>query len=238
MDLQLEQLVSLQDIDSKIIELNSLAGDLPQKVKLKEKQIDDLKLRINDNKIKIDDLEKEIRKLNSENEDSQSKLNKYKEQLFLVKSNKEYDALNDEIDYIKKSLSESENKFIAYETNKEELVDSNKNDKNDLEQLTDQLIKQQEILNETQSKSKVELDSLESKKKVIAESLNSNHLMQYNKLIDAMGVAVAPINNNCCGNCFSMMPAQMIIEIKSNNSIISCPSCSVIAFWQEETEEN
>jgi len=30
----------------------------------------------------------------------------------------------------------------------------------------------------------------------------------------------------------------MIIEIKSNNTIHSCPSCSVMAFWQEEMEEN
>ena len=70
MDLRLKQLISLQDVDSKIIEINSIAGDLPERVESKEKKINDLNLGIQNKNSKIEELEKEIRKLNAENEDS------------------------------------------------------------------------------------------------------------------------------------------------------------------------
>ena len=97
MDLQLKHLIRLNNLDSKIIEITSMTGDLPDRVKLKEKAINDLSLAIQNKESRIEELEKEVRKLNVENGDSQVKLDKYKEQLFLVKSNKEYDALNEEI---------------------------------------------------------------------------------------------------------------------------------------------
>ena len=36
MDSQLKNLILLQDVDSKIFEINSIAGDLPEKIKRKE----------------------------------------------------------------------------------------------------------------------------------------------------------------------------------------------------------
>tara|TARA_Y100001970_G_C13981878_1_gene723610 strand:+ start:72 stop:788 length:717 start_codon:yes stop_codon:yes gene_type:complete len=238
MDLQLKQLISLQDVDSKIIEINSMAGDLPERVESKEKKINDLNLEIQNKNSKIEELEKEIRKLNAENEDSQIKLDKHKSQLFLVKSNKEYDALNEEIDYLKTSLSESEDKFLSLETEKDELSDAKKIDETEIESLKEKLIKEQELLNKTMSDSELELNSLNTKRKGIVKDISDNHLSLYNKLKDALGMGIAPLNGGCCGNCFSMLPPQMVIEIKSNQIIHSCPSCSVMAFWREEMEED
>ena len=238
MDLQLKHLIRLNNLDSKIIEITSMTGDLPDRVKLKEKAINDLSLAIQNKESRIEELEKEVRKLNVENGDSQVKLDKYKEQLFLVKSNKEYDALNEEIDYLKKNMSESEDKFISLETEKEELSESKASDESDMDSLEQKLIKEKDILDKTTSESKAELDSLSSKRQEIAKNINESYLASYNKLKDAIGMGIAPLNDACCGNCFSTLPPQMIIEIKSNNTIHSCPSCSVMAFWQEETEEN
>ena len=102
MELQLKNLILLQDVDLKIIKINSIAGDLPERVRLKEKLINDLNLEVQNKNKRIEELEKEARKLDAENGDAQIKLDKHKEQLFLVKSNKEYDALNHEIDHLKK----------------------------------------------------------------------------------------------------------------------------------------
>ncbi len=238
MDLQLKHLIRLNNLDLKIMEITSMTGDLPDRVKLKEKAISDLSLVIENKEGRIEELEKEIRKLNMDNQDSQVKLDKHKEQLFLVKSNKEYDALNEEIDYLKKNISESEDRFIALETEKEELSESKESDKSEIDSLKEKLINEQDVLDKTTNESKSELDSLNSQREEVIKNINESYLASYNKLKDAIGMGIAPLNDACCGNCFSMLPPQMIIEIKSNNTIHSCPSCSVMAFWQEETEEN
>ena len=238
MDSQLKNLILLQNVDSKIIKINSIIGDLPQRIELKEKSINDLTLEVQHKNSRIEELEKEVRKLNADNQDSQTKLDKYKDQLFLVKSNKEYDALNEEIDYLKKNLSDSENQFIAMETEKEELIESKKVDETEINSLEEKLKKEKDMMDKATNESKIELESLGSEREEISKNISQNYLTHYNRLKNATGMGLAPLNDMCCGNCFSTLPPQMVIEIKSNKIIHSCPSCSVIPFWEENTEGN
>ena len=118
MNQELANLISLQNIDNEINEIKSLAGDLPKKVSIKEDRIQQLELELSNLNEQCENIEKEIRKFNSENEDSHAKLSKYKEQLYLVKSNKEYDALNNEIDHLKNTVSECDDKLVELEDDK------------------------------------------------------------------------------------------------------------------------
>ena len=104
MDQELKKLISLQHVDNEIQEIVSLSGDLPNRVNKKEAQLNDVKSKLESTNHKTAELEKDSRKISSEIEDSQAKLEKYKDQLFLVKTNKEYDALNSEIDHLKSCL--------------------------------------------------------------------------------------------------------------------------------------
>ena len=124
MNQELQKLISLQEIDNKIFEIESLAGSLPQRIEVKEDSIKNLNHEIQSVNTRIDEIEKDNRILKTETEDGASKLDKYKDQLYLVKSNKEYDALNMEIDHLKKLISSSEEKYISYESEKEKLLES------------------------------------------------------------------------------------------------------------------
>tara|TARA_B100000700_G_C14993349_1_gene832446 strand:- start:1142 stop:1861 length:720 start_codon:yes stop_codon:yes gene_type:complete len=237
MNQELENLISLQNIDTKILDIESLAGDLPQKVEKKEI---DLKEKTNELEIsnnRIDELDKENRKLTSEIEDGQSSLAKYKEQLFLVKSNKEYDALNNEIDHLKQSISESENKYILLEEEKEALLKSKETNESAISELSESLQKEKAKLESALSESKADLEQLHNNRKAMENKIPSSYLSQYNTLKDVKGMGVAPLNGDCCGSCYSMLPPQMVVEIKSNNIIHFCPSCSVYAYWEKEVEE-
>ena len=76
MDQELKKLISLQHVDNEIQEIVSLSGDLPNRVDKKEAQLNDIKSKLETTNQKIADLEKDSRKISSEIEDSQSKLDK------------------------------------------------------------------------------------------------------------------------------------------------------------------
>ena len=101
MDQELKKLILLQEVDNQIYDIKSLAGDLPNRVEKKESSLSDVQSQLEMINEKLDQLEKENRKIAAQIEDSRTQLDKYKEQLFLVKTNKEYDALNHEIDHLK-----------------------------------------------------------------------------------------------------------------------------------------
>ncbi len=97
----LEKLIELQDIDTRLYEIEELKGGLPEKVKTLATQIENLKTENDESSTRIDEIAKEVRSAAQIIEDGSVKLAKYKEQLYLVTSNKEYDALLKEIDLIK-----------------------------------------------------------------------------------------------------------------------------------------
>ena len=107
MNQTLEQLIKLQEIDQRLLEIKEHMGDIPGTVESQELEIASLNIENKQKQKRISEVEKIIRQREAEIEDFTSKLLKYKEQLFLVKSNKEYDAISQETDHMKITISES-----------------------------------------------------------------------------------------------------------------------------------
>ena len=86
----LEQLIKLQEIDQRLLEIKDFMGDLPATVESQENEMTTLESKNQNNQGRIKEIEKEMRYYESEIQDKSSKMEKYKDQLYLVKSNKEY----------------------------------------------------------------------------------------------------------------------------------------------------
>ena len=108
----MEQLIRLQNIDTKLKDLNDLLGDLPSKVEDLNNQEETTKNSIISKKSRSKDLDLEINKTELKVSDLSGKIDKLKDQLFLVTNNKQYDALMAEIDHLKEKRTSSENDLI------------------------------------------------------------------------------------------------------------------------------
>ena len=141
MNKTLESLVKLQNIDLRLIEIEELKGGLPETVQDQESELLLFDKQNNTNKERIKEIALDSRKIDGNIEDFTNKLAKYKEQLFLVKSNKEYDALTKEIDLMKEEVSNSENSLVSLEEEKINLDDSIKLANNKIEEVSQSLDK-------------------------------------------------------------------------------------------------
>ena len=237
MDQELKKMISLQDVDNQIYDIESLAGDLPNRVEKKENSLSHVQSQLEIINEELDKLEKENRKTAIDIEDSSVRLDKYKEQLFLVKTNKEYDALNHEIDHLKGIVSDSEEKSLTNESKIEDHEESKKVNKTELNELGTSLKIDKKNLQEALASSKDELEKLNKSRKIIANDINKSFLSTYDQLKVKRGTGVSSLSGSCCGSCFSTLPPQMLSEIKSNNIIHRCPSCSVFMYFEEDTVE-
>ena len=83
----IQQIVELQNIDSNLQEISELLGDLPVKVEeLKDKE-DSLVQSVKNAKERIKELDLELNKDETKMIDFKEKIDKHKDQLFLVTSN-------------------------------------------------------------------------------------------------------------------------------------------------------
>ncbi len=237
MNQTLEQLIKLQEIDHRLLEIRELMGDLPSTV---ESQEEELAILENDNKEKkqrVDGIDKEARHLEREIEDLNSKMTKHKDQLYLVKSNKEYDSLNNEIDHMKANISEFEEQLINIVDEKEKLEELMKLNSGKIETTYELLSSNKVELKSAMSETKNEKAELEKNRSVLFSSIEPIKLNDYEKIRENRdGTGMESIIGKACGGCYSQLPPQTIIEIKKNINIMKCPNCSILLFWDGAEE--
>jgi predicted nucleic acid-binding Zn-ribbon protein len=227
-------LIELQEVDIRLDELMEERGDLPLIVH-------DLEAKLNDKKEVLKNVQKELkgskisqREVELEVENAKAMLDKYEEQLYQVKTNKEYDAISLESEAAKQKEKEGDVELKA-------LSEAIKEKENSIEQIKSEL----SALEEELASNKVELKSrmnatakeeklLKKKRDVIIAKTSPDILKNYEMVRSARdGYGVAKIENSVCGGCFSYIPPQKIVEIKKMKKVYSCEFCGRILVWDE-----
>ena len=185
----------------------------------------------------IKEISSDVNKISASIDDNNVKLNKLKDQLYLVKSNKEYDALNFEIDHLKELIQTSEDKVIELEENKENIENNNKNQASDIDDFQKTLNDKNTELSVAISNTEKEESELNKSRLNVIDTIEAKFLSSYNMLREAKdGIGIINICSNACGACFTQLPKQTVIEVKENSNIVSCPNCSIYLFFEEELD--
>ncbi|SVC05211.1 uncharacterized protein METZ01_LOCUS258065, partial [marine metagenome] len=185
MNQTLEQLIKLQEIDHRLLEIKEYMGDLPMTVESQELEISTIHSENEHKQERIVNIDKDIRHHEAEIEDFSTKLKKYKEQLFLVKSNKEYDAISQEIDHIKTTISKSETVQLQFEEEKNELEEAIKLNTIKIESTKESLTSNQIELQSAMSETTHEQEKLESNRNILFKDIEPTYLNTYETLRNA-----------------------------------------------------
>ena len=94
---RLRALYELQQVNSKIDALRTLAGELPQEVKDVADEVEGLKTRLTNIENAIKECETMISDHRVRTESANASISRYKEQQNSVRNNREFDNLNKEI---------------------------------------------------------------------------------------------------------------------------------------------
>lgn len=227
---RLQTLWTLQTIDSKLDELRSVRGELPLEVADLEDEIAGLETRHQNFENEIDEFNKKIVGLKEEIEEAKRLEKRYNEQLNKVKNNREFDALNKEIEIQGLVVLSSEKKIgeteKAIEFKKEtiaELEEKLNGRRVDLEAKKAELT---EITAETQKEEEKVLSDREKAIKKMEDKLEK----AYTKIRGSVrnGIAVAPVVRGACGGCFAKIPPQLQSDIRQRKKIVICEHCGRI----------
>ena len=88
---KLKALYDLQQVDSKIDELRTLAGELPQEVKDMSDEVEGLKTRLSNIENDIKECETQISDHRVRTENANASISRYKEQQNNVRNNREFE---------------------------------------------------------------------------------------------------------------------------------------------------
>ncbi len=233
----LNSLMQLQSVDNKLQALEALKGDLPQQIQKLNDELQSLKDRHDAEKSALVEAKKSKLHWEGELETLDEKLNKYKEQLYAVTTNKEYDAITTEIDTAREKKDESEDMILALIEEEETRTEEEKNLAAEVEALQENLIEKEKELQEKIQATEKESLSYEDRRKELTASIQRNVLYQYERIRKGLGnTAVAEVRNYACDGCFSTIPPQRVVEIRMMDQLILCESCGRILVHKSEKE--
>ncbi|MCY7363249.1 MAG: hypothetical protein LH629_14465, partial [Ignavibacteria bacterium] len=89
----LKSFIELKNVDEELTDIAEEKGDLPENIELIISKIDSFKTRIDIKREELQNLENEKAKLIETDNSYEERINKYDEQKFDVRSNKEYDEI-------------------------------------------------------------------------------------------------------------------------------------------------
>ena len=231
----IEKIIQLQKIDSQLQEISELLGDLPFKVEKLKKEESSLIDSINNGKARLKELELDSSKSENQVKDIATKIEKHKDQLFLVTNNKQYDALQLEIDHLKTELDQLETKSLEFLEEKEQLLEKVKSEEENLGSLSNDLIERRTRLEALMDESSDKKTKLESDRNNQIIKIDKLILSQYERIQDARGgISVVEINSSACGGCGAFIPPQIVSEVRLGENTQTCDSCSRFLYWDSE----
>jgi uncharacterized protein len=223
---RLRLLYTLQRVDSNLDELHELKGDLPHLVEVLEKTLQEkdtlrksLEATVKHAHVRRDEIDLEI-------VTTKEKIEKYKEQQFQIKTNKQYDALTREIDV-------SQERVKTLEKEMETIEGKSANAKTDLETLAPELQDLKKELKERQAEldhvnkehEDEELKLRHEREKLIVR-IDKADVKSYERIRKALGgKAVVGVRRNACGGCFKRVPPQVSVELRKNSRLMTCEHC-------------
>lgn len=224
---KLHKLWNLQQIDSQLDEIKILKGELPMEVADLEDELAGLDTRIKRLKASVKDAEMEVSRIQTFSKDTDANLKKYQKQIEEVKNNREYEALQREIDNARLDIELAAKKIkeakVILDQKKESLTISEAKfaaRQQDLE------TKKQE-LNSIIEKTDKEEARLKGHSDLAREGIDARLLKAYDRTRTTYrnGLAVVTVDRNACGGCFNRIPPQVQLEVCLHKKIIACEHC-------------
>lgn len=223
------KLMKLQEIDKRLKELELFKGDLPEQVEELKDRLSSLREELLKNKQDLEEVKKLNRSIEIDVRSLNDKLNKYQEQIYSVKTNKEYDAITLEIENLEKQIEETELKGVELLEKEEKLIADVERLEKQLfvidQSLTEKEFELQEKLNQTNAEQKVLL----SNRSDIISTIDRRLLANYERIRKGKdGIVLAEIENYICNACYATIPAQTVVEVRKMEKIITCEVCGRI----------
>ncbi len=232
---RLTSLITIQKIESKLDELHILKGELPIEVSDLEDEIQGLYARQNRIEEEINGIVQFIEQKKEIIKEAQALQAKYEKQSENVKNNREFEAINKEIEmqqleeklaekHIRDTNEEMSEKIVALEKAKKAIESKDKTLKTKKEELEKIILtteKEEKHYNKAASEARANVEP--------------RILTSYDKIRKSYhnGLSVVAIVREACGGCFYSIPPQKQSEVRQCKKIIICENCGRVLVDEE-----
>ncbi len=229
----IQTLVKLQEAESEIVRLTKVLDKVEKEKQKIGLQIKAFETALEKNKQELLASENGCRGIEAEIQLIDDRIIKSNEKLRMVKTNKEYQLLLREVDDNKKRKDMLETELIESMEQKEKLALLVEERETEFQLLNDKIKAEQSEIDKKTSDDKELLNEYLEQQAEIGKNLSPSLMTRFAKISKMNnGLAVTTVKNEVCMGCFMNIPPQMYIDVQRGKSLISCPQCSRILYFE------
>lgn len=231
---QLGILKQLQEVDARLYHLT-------QERQAKPLLIDELHTHLAAQRQRLTELEEQSKTLQTQHKTQEldlgsreEKIKKLQAQLFQVKTNKEYTAMQKEIEGAKADNSLLEETIIGLLEQIDQTQAQLQQAKADWQQREAQTRQDVQRIEGEMTALDQQLRQIEADRQRLLPSLDAAILQQYERILRSRnGLALVPVVGEACGGCHMALPPQIINEAAQEQRLVTCGSCARLLYVDE-----
>ena len=222
-------LAELQEIDDGLREIASERGDLPEEVERLEGQISAMETDVVQRKAELERTTAALVERTEQLGGAKERQVKFQQQLYSVKTTREYDAITAEFNFVKEEITRCEQDIARDTQRKSELTRQIEDRSTGLEKVRVETKAKADELREKLAETEVEERGFLHHRENVVVRLMKPLYAHYERIRKAKdGRGVARITDGACGGCFAVIPPQTQVNIRKQVDIVLCETCGRI----------
>ena len=220
-----EKLLALQEIDTRIREAERQIKDIPVRKKDEEQRLSRHRQEAAEAEQALKAKQAEIRKFDLESAARNERIAKLRQQQLELKTNKEFKALDGEIDVVKREIGELEERELA-------LMEQVEKARTELAARQKALAEEQALVNvdvarldDVAARLNAEIERLRKDRADAATQVESRWLARYETVFTRKDRAIVPLEEGICGGCHMKLPPSVVHDRNRGDNVVVCDYC-------------
>jgi predicted nucleic acid-binding Zn-ribbon protein len=233
----IELLFALQQLDDEIDDLRADEEAIPGKKDELAAEVGEIETKLKVLKQEALDLAKLRKEKEIDLEAASQKKAKFQGQLFQVKSNREYEALQHEISGLDAQVSGFEDEILEILERAEKVSEAAADEENALKATMERVKQEHTALDREADGLRQAIAARDGKRADLVSGLDQPLLTRYERIREVKdGLAVAAIKNGACGGCFRRIPPQEMQILRRADRVMICEGCGRIILWRGDEQ--
>ena len=229
----LQRLIKLQQLESTITDARATLAAHPQRLADADARLNESKQAVETAKGRLKDNQDARRNLEKDVAVYQGRLTKFKDQLSLVKTNKEYQAMQHEIATAQSDLGGVEEKVLELMLEADTITADVKRAEAALTTRQKEIDAEKKELTEELASVETSLKEASEARAELVKDLDARLMAIFAQVSRVRkGVAISTATRDgLCSACHVRLRPFVFQQIRQNDAIIQCESCQRILYW-------
>jgi predicted nucleic acid-binding Zn-ribbon protein len=227
----IERVIALQRLDSAVLDAERRLADEPEREKGFEARLESARERLASGRHRLTENQNARREIEKDVAIQQGRLSKFRGQLMDVKTNREYQAIQHEIEIAQSEVRTLEEKILERMIEADDLTAAHKRAEAELAAEQKAVETDRRKMLEENGELRASLGRISGERLTLVAAIDK-HLLAIFELVARKrnGIAVAEARDGICTICHVRLRPQVFNTVLRNDQIIQCDTCNRILY--------